>query len=545
MLFGYFILLTALVIEAVGAYYSITGLAAIFSGAVLPILIMGASLEVGKVTAAVWLKLYWERASLTYKLYLVPAVAFLMLLTSMGIFGFLSKAHSDQSLVSGDSMAKVAIYDEKIKTAKDNIEANRKALKQMDEAVDQVMARSDDEKGADKAVAIRRSQQKERARLLAEIEVEQRNVAKVSEDRAPFAAEFRKVESEVGPIKYIAALIYGDNPDSNILERAVRWVIILIVAVFDPLALVLILAAQQTLRWAREDQEQKQDEQRFAEDAAQELVRDVDLQEAKEPETSFWERHPYLLKPFAHFKGLMPMVATKEEVKPEPPVVTNTDSADNVPVVKESDPPGETIYVNPPDWGKTDIPDPVLDAYNDERLVSKFDKQTLAEEPKILTAGVDDVERPGDYLTDSEDPEKAAIRAWKMSNPDSTIKGQRQLLDSGRIDRLPWEDAAQALGLEADNEPPVGNMRGFGIRWPDSPVKGDTFLRVDRLPSALYKYNGTSWIEIDKNLSDQYSYDTAYIDHLINKIDSGEYDPDLLTEAEIQQISHRFQTKDS
>ena len=251
MLFGYFTLLVALIIETVGAYYSVTGLAAIFSGAVVPILIMGGSLEVGKVTAAVWLKMYWERASITYKLYLVPAVAFLMLLTSMGIFGFLSKAHSDQSLVSGDSQAKVAIYDEKINTAKENIAANRRALKQMDEAVDQVMGRSDDEKGADKAVAIRRGQQKERARLLAEIDVEQKKISQLSEERAPLAAEFRKVESEVGPIKYIAALIYGDNPDSNVLEKAVRWVIILLVLVFDPLALVLILAADQTFEWHR------------------------------------------------------------------------------------------------------------------------------------------------------------------------------------------------------------------------------------------------------------------------------------------------------
>jgi hypothetical protein len=491
MIFGYFTLLVALVIEAVGAYYSITGLAAIFSGAVVPILIMGASLEVGKVTAAVWLKMYWDRASITYKLYLVPAVAFLMLLTSMGIFGFLSKAHSDQSLVSGDSMAKVAIYDEKINTSKDNIATNRKALKQMDEAVDQVMGRSDDEKGADKAVAIRRSQQKERTRLLAEIEVEQKKISKLSEERAPLAAEFRKVESEVGPIKYIAALIYGDNPDANILERAVRWVIILIVAVFDPLALVLILAAQQTLRWAKEDKEEKQDIETFMEAAAEELLNDIDLQEAK-PEPSLWEKHPYLLKPFIHFKGLSPMVA-KPEVEP--------------------DPVRETVYVNPPDWGTTPIPD---------------------------------MERPGDYITPPEDDaEKAAIRAWKTANPEDTIKHQRQLYDTGKIDHLPWEDAAHALGLETDNQPPTGTMRGFGIAWPDNPVKGDTFLRVDRLPSALYKYNGQTWIEIDKNLSDQYSYDTAYIDHLIDKIDSGEYDPDLLTEAEVEQIQHRFQTRES
>ena len=229
MLFGYFTLLVALVIETVGAYYSITGLAAIFSGAVVPILIMGASLEVGKVTAAVWLKMYWEQASVTYKLYLVPAVAFLMVLTSMGIFGFLSKAHSDQGLVSGDSMAKVAIYDEKIKTARENIEADRRQLKQMDEAVDQVMGRSTDEKGADKANAIRRSQQRERSALARDIEAQQKLIQTLNDESAPIRAENRKVEAEVGPIKYIAAFVYGANPDANILERAVTWVIILIV----------------------------------------------------------------------------------------------------------------------------------------------------------------------------------------------------------------------------------------------------------------------------------------------------------------------------
>ena len=138
---------------------------------------------------------------------MTTAVIVLMLITSMGIFGFLSKAHSDQSLVSGDVMSKIAVYDEKIKTAKDNIDANRKALKQMDEAVDQVMARSTTEGGADKAVAIRRGQAKERARLQAEIASEQKIVAQQQELRAPIAAEVRKVEAEVGPIKYIAAFV--------------------------------------------------------------------------------------------------------------------------------------------------------------------------------------------------------------------------------------------------------------------------------------------------------------------------------------------------
>ena len=226
--------LVALCLSSVAAFYSIIGLSAIFAGAVVPILIMGSILEVAKLTVTVWLHEYWPRVHFTMRAYLVPAVAVLMLITSMGIFGFLSKAHSDQGLVSGTVLAKIAIYDEKIKIGKDNIDVNRKALKQMDEAVDQVMGRSSDEKGADKAVQIRRGQQKERGRLLADIEAEQKKVSQLVEDRAPVAAEVRKVEAEVGPIKYIAAFIYGDNPDSNTLERAVRWVIIILVLVFDP-----------------------------------------------------------------------------------------------------------------------------------------------------------------------------------------------------------------------------------------------------------------------------------------------------------------------
>ena len=163
-------LAVALSLSVVAAYYSIAGLAAIFAAAVIPIMIMGSILELAKVVVTIWLHEYWPRARWLMKIYLVSAVIMLMLITSMGIFGFLSKAHSDQSLVSGDSQAKVSIFDEKIRTSKDNIDANRRALKQMDEAVDQVMGRSADEKGAEKAVQIRRSQNKERARLISEID---------------------------------------------------------------------------------------------------------------------------------------------------------------------------------------------------------------------------------------------------------------------------------------------------------------------------------------------------------------------------------------
>jgi hypothetical protein len=253
MILAWLLLLTGLTISAVAIYYSVVGLTAIFSAAVIPIIIMGSALEIGKLVCASWLKENWERAPRFMKYYMISAVMVLMLITSMGIFGFLSKAHNDQNLVSGDVQSKIAIYDEKIKTAKENIEANRKQLKQMDEAVDQVMGRSQDEKGADKANNIRKSQQRDRSALAKDIEANQKLIATLNDEAAPIRAEVRKVEAEVGPIKYIAKFIYGEHgADENSLERAVTWIIILIVVVFDPLAVIMLLAAQMTFGWKKE-----------------------------------------------------------------------------------------------------------------------------------------------------------------------------------------------------------------------------------------------------------------------------------------------------
>ena len=334
MILGLLLLATGLIISAVAIYYSVIGLAAIFAAATIPIYIMGGSLEVAKLVCASWLKANWERAPTFIKAYMMTAVVVLMFITSMGIFGFLSKAHTDQGITSGDAVAKLAIYDEKIKTARENIDANRKALKQMDEAVDQVMGRSTDEKGADKAVAIRRGQQKERVRLLAEIETEQKKISGLNEERAPVAAENRKIEAEVGPIKYIAAFIYGDNPDTNLLEKAVTWVIILIVVVFDPLAVIMLLAAQMTFGWAKEQKENdgllhntvplavvEEKKPDYAPDDGPLTETQIEQIKATAPapaepviEKSILEQHPYLTQPFNHFENIKPMVAKSEPV---------------------------------------------------------------------------------------------------------------------------------------------------------------------------------------------------------------------------------------
>ena len=454
----------ALSLSAVAAFYSIAGLAAIFAAAVVPIVIMGSILEAAKLVVTVWLHEYWHRCRLAMKLYLVPAVFFLMLITSMGIFGFLSKAHLDQAVPTGDVAAKVQFLDEKIKTEKDNIEAARKALRQMDDAVDQTMARSNDEKGADKAAQLRRSQQRERGVLQNDIATAQKKIATLNEERAPIATELRKVEAEVGPIKYIAALIYDDDTDANMLEKAVRWVIILLVIVFDPLAIMMLLAATESMKWER----------------AQPAI------PKKEEETDDAGK-------------------LDDNVEPD---AKNMDRLDN-----NIQPTTTPVDIPPEHWGGQD-------------LTAHIEKKDNVE-----------VVVPAEEIVDEEtDAEKLARRTWKELNPNDTIHRQKQLLDEGKISRLPWEDLMIA---QADDLAQFTNV-DFGTKFPDNPSKGDAYIRVDHLPTKLFKWNGVKWIEVDKNTTDSFAYNDNYIDHLIAKISSGEYDPELLNSGEREQIEQRL-----
>jgi uncharacterized Zn finger protein (UPF0148 family) len=501
-------LAVALSLSVIAAWYSIAGLAAIFAAAVVPIMIMGGILELAKVVVTLWLHEYWSRCRWLMKAYLVPAVFILMLITSMGIFGFLSKAHSDQSMVSGDVQAKIALYDEKIKIERENIDANRKALKQMDEAVDQVMGRSQDEKGADKAVAIRRAQQKERARIIADIAESQKKITVLNEERAPIAAEVRKVEAEVGPIKYIAALIYGNNPDTNVLEKAVSWVIIILVSVFDPLAIMMLLAATESLRWNRQKQYPADDGALTKEQIEQvkELVEDLPTGNLVVKSTLF-------------------------------PEDTTIDCAKCGTTLVDA--PGIGLFCP----NKNCNTNGEQHDTTEESPVAEVPTNGTVEAATIkedVVANISETHDSDDDHLDGMDAEaKAAARRWKEENPGRTLKAQQRLYEVGKIDKLPWMDSAY-LALTPDNVPANENNTGFGIAFPLGPNKGDTFLRVDRLPSILYKYNGNNWIEVDKELNNRYAYNEAYIDHLIAKIDSGEYDLDLLSEAEKEQIERRL-----
>ena len=547
MLFGYLTLFTALILSMSAAVYSILGLTAIFAAAFWPIVVLGGSLEFGKIVTTLWLHKYWDRAEIQYKVYLCSAVVILMVLTSMGVFGFLSKAHLDQAVPSGDIQAQVQIFDDKIQTQKDNIKTARSALTQMDSAVDQVMGRSSDEKGADKAVAIRRSQARERTALQNDISKAQTEITKLQEQRAPIASQARQVEAEVGPIKYIAALIYGDNPDANILEKAVRWVIILIVVVFDPLALTLLLAATKTFEWENNvnlfnDKKKKNEEPVDGENVDSWFTR------VKE-RARFWDQTQVETQENKiEFEGVRAPGGEWIQTGPNIPVPKNINDTDNL----------EPVFDRQKDFPDYETDDGLL---TNEQLIKESDPLAHVIVPEI---------------PDHDHLHRMARAMWMGGNPEMDEREYHAQHQSGEIDQLPWHDEEHInnmpisdgekkqlierfhntsaskttffevapLGLEPDNtiNKISGEVKGFGTQFPSDPNKGDMFLRVDRLPSVLYKFNGISWIEVDKALTDNHAYNDAYIDHLIAKIESGEYDPDLLSDAEKDSIERKLQS---
>jgi hypothetical protein len=401
-------LLSGLAVSAVAVYYSVAGLVSIFAAAVIPIIVMGVALEVSKLVATIWLKLNWARAPFLIKTYLISAIAILMLITSMGIFGYLSKAHLDQAVPTGDVADKVALIDEKIKTQKENVDAARKALRQMDEAVDQTMARSADEKGADKAAALRRNQQRERGQLQNDIGKAQKEIAALNQERAPIAKELRKVEAEVGPIKYIAALLYGDSPDQNLLESAVRWVIIIIVLVFDPLAVILLLSSQYSFQWFRERQ--------------QEIDEHTESPATPEPVEE-------------------PLPEPVEEPTPEP-VEEATKS--NWPKASTLWPFPKVEETNPRDL---DLNEAAKETVPEEKKPLEEWNEMIAEAEKAV-----DEEEDVKILEDADHEEKTAMAKWKSEHPGSSLKMQRKLFEQGLITYLPWEDNLKAVPDFSDDD---------------------------------------------------------------------------------------------
>ena len=247
------VFLSAISISVIAAGYSIAGLTALFAGAVVPIIAMGSALEVGKLVAASWLYNNWRNKFVpqTLKFYLTFATIVLVFITSMGIFGFLSKAHLDQVQPNNSNAIKIELLDDQIKSQKMIIFRSQNTLKLLDKTLEKYI----DMEYVTRGLKEREKQKPERYALTLSINNATDKISELTDKKGVLQLEVQKLEAEVGPIKYIAELIYGDTAKDH-FDEAVRWVIIVLIFVFDPLAVLLLIAANISLRTRREGQEE-------------------------------------------------------------------------------------------------------------------------------------------------------------------------------------------------------------------------------------------------------------------------------------------------
>ena len=722
--------LSGIAISAVAVWYSVAGLVAIFAASAFAITVMGIALEVGKLVTAVWLHRYWEYANSWLKYYLSAGVIILMFITSMGIFGFLSKAHIEQTALSEEQVAQIETLNAKetrsqnkmarwseeiarlmkgedvrvdnlivreqnalkelyaqIETEKDSarkdadkqIEQQNTRLKQAQDRKDAdikaAKTRLEDatfgggqydeavEKAKNREIGVAASAQREirniNARLntrIAEIdanykpnidtinnriqtlrnqantktedidarvaeletfiEQEQTVLDDVREDKMGYETEYRKLEAEVGPIKYVAQFLYGNIEDKNVLEQAVRWVIIIIIFVFDPLAVGLLIASQMAFQFGtpQERQEGQWKPKPPPPPAPKPKKKKPEPDPEPQPEP---DPEPEPPKPKPKRRPMRRKVVKKEEGsttkgKPEEAPKPQPRRKPKSKVVKFTKPKQEEVSYTPEDFNPTSkvfqfksdkpgkvettdkeitiMPDneepikipirevppapkpkkkdnvvtlkakpklrpvkkdtawqrpsytdviekPTLPAKQEPKPAVEESKPVIVSEPKQMTIA----EHVESYT--EETPEKKAFkesqkRVWKAIHPEETLKPHKVKAKAGYINELPWE---QLVLPTMDDLPELDGRADFGVKWPENPKKGDTFLRVDNLPHQLHKWNGKKWIIVDKEQNSSYAINNQYLEHLIAQISNGEYDPDLLSDKERDELTEYLQ----
>jgi len=390
MFLGSLVFIIALIISAVAIFYSVAGLAAIFASAVVPIIIMGGALEAGKLVTAVWLHKYWNKATWWLKSYLTVAVLVLMFITSMGIFGFLSKAHIEQTTIAGDNSLQVELIDQRIEREQKRIKDADLVTAQLDQAV-QVLLDANRIRGQNGAISTREVQREERDALNSIIDDAQKVIATLQEEKLVLQKEQIAIEAEVGPIKYIAEFVYGEKADKDMLENAVRWVIIVLIFVFDPLAVLLLIASQYTFTWHREQKAKALAEAPVLEPVVkkQESTLDQPVQET----------HKVAEEPSAE----------RQVASPHPPGwMYTTPLAETIAAAQQLEP--ETVVEKTP--------------------VEKKDTESLDESKRLTEEELDALDEDEDW--------KEAKHSWKDAHPHETLKHQKELYLNGVIDELPW-----------------------------------------------------------------------------------------------------------
>ena len=568
---GIITLLTALSISAVAIYYSVAGLVAIFAAAAVPIIIMGSVLEIAKLVTAVWLHHYWDHAVWWLKTYLTVSVAVLMLITSMGIFGFLSKAHIDQTANAKDGLARLEQIDSQILRQQDVIAKAEQEINELEiagtdrdteiqaqidkeqERIDSAYTRiqpaideqngiitkeeqrlggglslyedqlttitgnlqsieqyiaSDNIKALQALVGVRADGQLgpattraidsyrtaqtaekqrlaeliaqesgkltspvidaaraeiQRLRSLAETEIANSNelinrlrqqlgitdeakvaaqvekqnkiiveaetvVSALTEQKYGLESEYRKLEAEVGPIKYLAEFVYGKSEDKDLLEEAVRWVIILIIFVFDPLAVLLLIASQHTFNFQRELR--KESLRQNSVDTNKDVKNDVSDRPDNEQSDS--------KTPAASTTSDSTASTTSENTSPDSKRSETDDTmsgtrSQNGGLIDDG--PIQKINADADaGLGELRAEDPATTAIEDDAGLESIEVPIDADRQKRIDELV--------AIENQADTKLAKIQ-WKQDHPDLTIKEFKEAYINGEIDSLPWEGYSQ------------------------------------------------------------------------------------------------------
>jgi len=236
-------LFTAILLASCAAYFSIVGLMTIFAGAALTVMVMAGVLEFAKLVSAAWLHYEWDKINNLVRAYFTTAVLILMFITSMGIFGYLSKAHIDQTVqVGGNNELKIEMLERRIQRQQGIIDDSEKVVSQLDNAVE-ILQEYDRIRGPDGAIAVRAAQTEERESLNRTIENAYSKIETLQTELLPLKKQQISLEAEIGPLKYITELVYGKENARDNFDRAVRGIIILLVIVFDPLAVMLLVVS--------------------------------------------------------------------------------------------------------------------------------------------------------------------------------------------------------------------------------------------------------------------------------------------------------------
>ena len=502
MFLNFIALLTALSISGVAAYYSIYGLTAIFSGVFLPIVIMGGVLEVGKIVTTVWLHTYWRDLRMFLKLYMSIAVVVLMFITSMGIFGFLSRAHIEITSQAGGGELLIQQVELSISTEQKRIDDARAVMKQMDDAITGLLkgsganAERDNNRTAamtTQATKLRESQKKERDALNKSIDESNKRIAGLSKEKLKLKQEDLKLQAEVGPIKYIAQLIYDDElPGQSILEKAVRWVIIIIVAVFDPLAVAMVLGVTMVMNKRREEKETLA-AAKVHDDIAHEIDRVIEK-----------------------------IVEVEVEKVREVPVEVIRE----VEVIKEIEVPVEVIRE--------------VEVIKEIEVIREIEKIVEIEKPVevIKEIKIEDT----DKLEELQNEIKSLLE--ELEQKDQLLAARLQAIESDVNDPVETQssttsilpDLEEVLAVKPDNAAPEMVVT-FGTDFPKSAQNGQMFLKLDVIPSQLFKYNGNKWIQVDKEMNSSYANNQRVILMLMERLSSGEAEWDDLTAAEQEAVA--------